>query len=94
MTSPETNDPDDDQPPPEPADSPYELAETGDAGTTDATEADEADESEESPERRARRERLQAWNQVGATSIPALIVALVSAATGAIALFLRKRHRA
>jgi hypothetical protein len=41
----------------------------------------------------ARSERIGAWAEAGATSFPALIVAIGSGIIGAVAVFIRKRRR-
>ena len=46
----------------------------------------------EAAEEHARSERIGAWAEAGATSFPALIIALGSAVVGGVAVFWRKRR--
>ena len=48
---------------------------------------------DEDDAQRALRARIARWNDCGATSVPALLVALGSAVGGALTLFLRRRRR-
>ena len=58
-------------------------------GDQQADQADQLDAQEEL----VRSQRLGAWLEVGATSLPALIVALGSALVGAVTMVLRRRRR-
>lgn len=60
---------------------------TGQAELTDAEASAQADEAAE------RSRKLGAWMEVGATSLPALLVALGSALIGGITMFVRRRRR-
>ena len=69
---------------------------TGDLGEdrppAEATSNDTA-LSEEADEALERSKKLGAWMEVGATSLPALLVALGSALAGAITMLIRRRRR-
>lgn len=56
-------------------------------------EADNAEASAHADEAAERSRKLGAWMEVGATSLPALLVALGSALVGAITMFVRRRRR-
>ncbi len=66
-----------------------------DGPTTDdlAGPSDVHDEAAVDAEALAQRQRLGAWMEVGATSLPALLVALGSALVGAVTMLIRRRRR-
>ncbi len=47
----------------------------------------------EAAEAHAHSQRIGAWAEAGATTFPALIIALGSAAIGAVTVFIRRRRR-
>ena len=60
------------------------------SSTKHLTEAEAAAQADEAAERSR---KLGAWMEVGATSLPALLVALGSALVGAITMVVRRRRR-
>lgn len=68
---------------------------TGDLGEDQPPEqaAPDAESSEHTDEALERSRKLGAWMEVGATSLPALLVALGSALVGAITMVIRRRRR-
>ena len=61
--------------------------------TRTSTELTDAEATAQADEAAERSRKLGAWLEVGATSLPALLVALGSALVGAITMVVRRRRR-